>query len=100
MPNINYIIRRLAWTSLQDKYVSKTLYLTKSNEWTENKNNGYWHPCCSDPHAVMMCDVKYEKYWEVDGKRYTNFREATDAMIAEIVEKYDGILWDCYEGEH
>ncbi len=87
--NERLLLRRYAmWNLIWKQYTFKTLYRTKSEEWTENIDDGDWHSMFpASPTSCKVCDTKYENYFMVGDKRYDSFREAIEPMIEEIIRK-------------
>lgn len=75
------LMNRIAWNETIECKVFKTYYKTALGDWTEQKELGNWQRWNNLPDGCLCCDVRYEKYYVVDGLRYDNVIEAKNAML-------------------
>lgn len=86
--NIDSLFNRIAWNAtIQQATVSKRLFKTSSGTWTEDETQADYQRWHNLPSGMMCCDVRYEKYYIVVGKRYEDIIEAKNAMYDELFVK-------------
>lgn len=85
---LEYFFKRACYRYLKDHTVFKTLYKTIRGDWTEDSLEGNWHPWSSSPHAALVCDIKHEHYYMIDGVRYDDIESALVAAEYEIYKPY------------
>ena len=86
--DIDCMLNRYAWyKTIRDASVSKRFFKTASGEWTEDETQADYQRWHNLPTGAMCCDVRYENYFIVAGKRYDDIIEAKNAMYDELFVK-------------
>ncbi len=98
-----WLMRWIARSALEKKYIFESYYKTASGEWTENIDDAYWYQYAPRddldaqpwnknfktnikgvPPVVLTCDTRHEEYWIIAGKRYDDYDGAVWAMYDEL----------------
>lgn len=85
------VVKRFGYYHAIHNQVHKTFYKTKDGGWTENEGEGDWKQLSANP-GNRVCDIRYEDYFVVDGKRIDDLKEAVNEHI--LVQYRNLILTD------